>query len=201
MPECVPVYERTGGHVYKSVYPGPIGAILTPQLKGLEDDGVASLPYASSLCCACYEVCPVKIDIPKVLVHQRGKIVDEKKRRGNLKARLDPEHVGMKWMARVFRDPKKYERAQKIAQTGRKYSSGTEPYPNCRDNFPDGQLCAILNPGWFLKTKKLDGKRIYENAVILKQINETLENRKNEMHVKNINRITKLLKKRDGEFA
>ena len=120
MPECVPVYERTGGHVYKSVYPGPIGAILTPQLKGIEDDGVASLPYASSLCCACYEVCPVKIDIPKVLVHQRGKIVDEKKRRGNLKARLDPEHVGMKWMARVFRDPKKYERAQKIAQTGQK---------------------------------------------------------------------------------
>ena len=55
--------------------------------------------------------------------------------------------------------------------------------------------------GWFLKTKKLEDKRIYQNAVILKQINESLENRKNEMHVKNINRITKLLKKRDGEFA
>ena len=49
--------------------------------------------------------------------------------------------------------------------------------------------------GWFLKTKKLEDKRIYQNAIILKQINESLESRKNEMHVKNINRITKLLKK------
>lgn len=113
-----PVYERTGGHAYHSVYPGPIGAILTPQLKGIEDDGVASLPYASSLCGACYEVCPVKIDIPKVLVHLRGKIVDEKKRNGTLKARLDPEHIGMKWMAKAFLNPKKYERAQKMARLG-----------------------------------------------------------------------------------
>ena len=57
-----PVYERTGGHAYGSVYPGPIGAILSPQLTGIEDN--ASLPYASSLCGACYDVCPVKIDIP-----------------------------------------------------------------------------------------------------------------------------------------
>ncbi|MEU6860482.1 lactate utilization protein B [Glycomyces sp. NPDC046736] len=66
-----PVYERTGGHAYGHVYPGPIGAILAPQLEpGRHDD----LPYASSLCGACYEVCPVKINIPEVLVHlrQRG---------------------------------------------------------------------------------------------------------------------------------
>lgn len=113
-----PVYERTGGHAYHSVYPGPIGAILTPQLKGIEDDGAASLPYASSLCGACYEVCPVKIDIPKVLVHLRGKIVDEKKRKGSLKAKMDPEHVGMKLMAQAFKNSKRYERAQKLAQTG-----------------------------------------------------------------------------------
>ena len=67
-----PVYERTGGHAYGSVYPGPIGAILTPQLAGLEKG--TSLPWASSLCGACYEVCPVKIDIPSVLIHLRGKI-------------------------------------------------------------------------------------------------------------------------------
>ena len=58
-----PVYERTGGHAYGSTYPGPIGAILTPQLAGLRDG--TSLPWASSLCGACYEVCPVKIDIPE----------------------------------------------------------------------------------------------------------------------------------------
>jgi L-lactate dehydrogenase complex protein LldF len=67
-----PVYTRTGGHAYGSVYPGPIGAILTPQMRGIEN--AASLPFASSLCGACYEVCPVKIDIPVVLVHLRGKV-------------------------------------------------------------------------------------------------------------------------------
>ncbi|GAA2484793.1 lactate utilization protein B [Streptomyces gobitricini] len=66
-----PVYERAGGHAYGSVYPGPIGAILTPQLRGTDSDIDASLPYASSLCGACYEVCPVAIDIPEVLVHLR----------------------------------------------------------------------------------------------------------------------------------
>jgi L-lactate dehydrogenase complex protein LldF len=65
-----PVYSRTGGHAYGSVYPGPIGAILTPQLVGIEN--ASSLPYASSLCGACYEVCPVKIDIPRVLLHLRS---------------------------------------------------------------------------------------------------------------------------------
>src|SRR5207245_577141 len=65
-----PVYSRTGGHAYGSVYPGPIGAILTPQLRGIEN--AASLPFASTLCGACYEVCPVKIDIPRVLLHLRS---------------------------------------------------------------------------------------------------------------------------------
>jgi L-lactate dehydrogenase complex protein LldF len=69
-----PVYSRTGGHAYGSVYPGPIGAILTPQLVGIEN--AASLPFASSLCGACYDVCPVKIDIPRVLLHLRGKAVE-----------------------------------------------------------------------------------------------------------------------------
>lgn len=72
-----PVYERTGGHAYGSVYPGPIGAILNPLLRGVgEDDQLDALPYASSLCGACYEVCPVKIDIPSVLVDLRAQVVD-----------------------------------------------------------------------------------------------------------------------------
>ncbi|HET6920948.1 MAG TPA: lactate utilization protein B [Jiangellaceae bacterium] len=72
-----PVYERTGGHAYGSVYPGPIGAILTPMLRGVGHDAATdSLPYASSLCGACYEVCPVAIDIPEVLVHLRAQVVD-----------------------------------------------------------------------------------------------------------------------------
>src|SRR5204863_5826982 len=67
-----PVYQQIGGHAYGSVYPGPIGAVITPQLIGL---GKASqLPYASSLCGACREVCPVKIDIPELLLHLRAEI-------------------------------------------------------------------------------------------------------------------------------
>jgi L-lactate dehydrogenase complex protein LldF len=69
-----PVYSRTGGHAYGSVYPGPIGAILAPQLLGIEK--APTLPFASSLCGACYEVCPVKIDIPKILLHLRAKAVE-----------------------------------------------------------------------------------------------------------------------------
>ncbi|MER6787639.1 LutB/LldF family L-lactate oxidation iron-sulfur protein [Streptomyces sp. NPDC000658] len=71
-----PVYERAGGHAYGSVYPGPIGAILSPQLRGTGSEIDASLPYASSLCGACYEVCPVAIDIPEVLVHLRERVVE-----------------------------------------------------------------------------------------------------------------------------
>src|SRR4051794_16955084 len=69
-----PVYERTGGHAYGSGYPGPIGAGLSPPLTGGGDN--ASLPYASSLCGACYEVCPVAIDIPSILVHLRAEHVE-----------------------------------------------------------------------------------------------------------------------------
>ncbi|MGV9797082.1 LutB/LldF family L-lactate oxidation iron-sulfur protein [Mycobacterium sp. NPDC003449] len=76
-----PVYERTGGHAYGSVYPGPIGAILSPQLTGTggHHDPNASLPYASSLCGACFEACPVRIDIPSILVHLRAAQVDSER--------------------------------------------------------------------------------------------------------------------------
>ncbi|OHO78915.1 (4Fe-4S)-binding protein [Corynebacterium sp. HMSC036E10] len=68
-----PVYERAGGHSYGSTYPGPIGAILTPQLTGIDssDDPNGSLPYASSLCGRCNEVCPVKIPITDILLELR----------------------------------------------------------------------------------------------------------------------------------
>ena len=66
-----PVYRQTGGHAYDTVYAGPIGAILQPQLSG-ERGTAASLPYASSLCGACADVCPVGIDIPRILVHERA---------------------------------------------------------------------------------------------------------------------------------
>ncbi|HWV87449.1 MAG TPA: LutB/LldF family L-lactate oxidation iron-sulfur protein [Capillimicrobium sp.] len=99
-----PVYERAGGHAYTSTYPGPIGAILAPQLAELEDH--TSLPWASSLCGACYEVCPVKIDIPTILVHLRGRVVDETGDAPRV------ERLAMRAAAAVFASRRRYEAAQ-----------------------------------------------------------------------------------------
>ena len=104
-----PVYERTGGHAYGSVYPGPIGAILTPQLQGV--DQAASLPYASSLCGACYEVCPVKIDIPQVLIHLRGRAVAEAPQ-----PRF--ERLAMRVLAWVFGSERRFALGQRLGRLG-----------------------------------------------------------------------------------
>ena len=102
-----PVYRQTGGHAYGSVYSGPIGAILTPQLQALEHS--QSLPYASSLCGACYEVCPVKINIPEILIYLRHRIVD----RGD--APLG-ERLGMKAAAAAFSGPAMLSAAHRTAR-------------------------------------------------------------------------------------
>ncbi len=109
-----PVYSRTGGHAYGSVYPGPIGAILTPQLRGLPQD--RSLPYASSLCGACYEVCPVKIDIPRVLLHLRAEA-----EKGAV------ERAAMRMLARVFRSRRLYERAQRLSRAAQQPARSAGP--------------------------------------------------------------------------
>ena len=109
-----PVYRETGGHAYGSIYSGPIGAILSPQLNGMKHS--RSLPYASSLCGACYEVCPVKINIPETLIHLRGKIVEQDQ--NTLTGKLSQEGMGMKMAAHLFEHPKQYEAAQRLARTG-----------------------------------------------------------------------------------
>jgi L-lactate dehydrogenase complex protein LldF len=111
-----PVYERTGGHAYESVYPGPIGAILTPQLANLRE--ARTLPWASSLCGACYEVCPVKIDIPSVLVHLRGRVVRDAAAEGGWRSRVAGERLAMEALARVFASRPRYEAAQRAARVG-----------------------------------------------------------------------------------
>jgi L-lactate dehydrogenase complex protein LldF len=111
-----PVYERTGGHAYGSTYPGPIGAILTPMLDGL--DAAGSLPYASSLCGACYEVCPVKINIPEVLVHLRHEVVEHHAHAPSVRERLSSEDTAMRALARVFASRRLYEAAQRTGRLG-----------------------------------------------------------------------------------
>ena len=110
-----PVYERTGGHAYGSVYPGPIGAILSPQLTGTtgRDDPNASLPYASSLCGACFEACPVKIDIPSILVELRAEQVESG---GTLPSGQD---VAMKAAVWMMASDRRFGLAEKALGAGR----------------------------------------------------------------------------------
>ena len=111
-----PVYERTGGHAYGSVYPGPIGAILSPQMTGTHghDDPNASLPYASSLCGACFDACPVRIDIPSILVHLRAAQVDSE--RGGMPSGQD---LAMKSAAWAMKSPRRFALAEKALSAGR----------------------------------------------------------------------------------
>jgi L-lactate dehydrogenase complex protein LldF len=113
-----PVYERTGGRAYGSPYPGPIGAILTPQLRGINrgpvDAQTASLPFASSLCGYCLEVCPVKIDIPEVLVHLRAKVVEQ---HGQFQP-PDGEGAGLTTLAWFLRGPRRMRFAERMASLG-----------------------------------------------------------------------------------
>jgi L-lactate dehydrogenase complex protein LldF len=114
-----PVYERVGGHAYGSVYPGPIGAVLSPLLTGVQDN--ASLPYASSLCGACYDACPVKIDIPSLLVYLRARHVEEAQRAHRLPRAEEVTMAAASW---VMADPRRYGAAQRAGRPGRALSRG-----------------------------------------------------------------------------
>jgi L-lactate dehydrogenase complex protein LldF len=105
-----PVYQQIGGHAYGSVYPGPIGAVITPQLIGLKK--ASQLPYASSLCGACREVCPVKIDIPELLLHLRAEITERSEVRDQRSETVKPkpgERLAFKVWAAVMTRPRLYE--------------------------------------------------------------------------------------------
>jgi L-lactate dehydrogenase complex protein LldF len=117
-----PVYRQTGGHAYGSVYAGPIGAILTPQLQEMHH--AQSLPYASSLCGACYEVCPVKINIPEVLIHLRNKVVKQNVR--GIAGLFDVEANAMKVMAMIFRSERRFQAAQRLGRIAERPLVGSD---------------------------------------------------------------------------
>jgi L-lactate dehydrogenase complex protein LldF len=113
-----PVYRKIGGHNYPWVYSGPIGAIISPQFLGLQRD--PWLPFASSLCGACGEVCPVKIEIPKLLLDLRNEIIKGKAREGQ--GRL--ERLGFRVWAWLMRHPRIYEM---LGRTGSLLFRESEP--------------------------------------------------------------------------
>jgi L-lactate dehydrogenase complex protein LldF len=121
-----PVYQQVGGHAYGSVYPGPIGAVITPQLMGIEKS--AQLPYASSLCGACREVCPVKIDIPRLLLHLRAEIAP---RKGKLSERL-----AFKMWAQVMMRPSLYKMGAVVGRIMQRFVPVAKAWTNGRDLRP-----------------------------------------------------------------
>ncbi|GAA0604705.1 lactate utilization iron-sulfur protein LutB [Virgibacillus siamensis] len=117
-----PVYRHVGGHAYGSVYPGPIGAVLTPLLDGYEDH--KELPYASSLCGACTEVCPVKIPLHEQLIRHRQIIVEEE---GMVPV---SEQIAMKGFAKWGSSPAAYKMSASVARTAMKPWSRDENISN-----------------------------------------------------------------------
>ena len=128
------MYQQIGGHAYGSVYPGPIGAVITPQLVGFEK--TAQLPYASSLCGACREVCPVKIDIPQLLLHLRGEIT------ANGRNGHAAERVAFKLWACVMMSPTLYKMGsvagrivQRVFPLSRAWTGGRDLRPIEQQSF------------------------------------------------------------------
>lgn len=109
-----PVYQNVGGHSYGSVYPGPIGAVLTPLFKGKEN--ASPLPFASSLCGACKTACPVDINIPDMLIGLRR----------DLQAEQDPVwQLGMKAYGFGFSHPLLFQAGSKAAALAMRYAPRT----------------------------------------------------------------------------
>lgn len=152
-----PVYRHIGGHAYGSIYPGPIGAILTPLLGGYEK--YKELPYASSLCGACTEVCPVKIPIHKLLILHRRKIVEEEK--------MSPvsERVAMRAFRWAGKSPKMFRVGTKVApillqpftheETISKGPGPLKPWTDIRD-FPPPSRETFHK--WYLKRSREEEK-------------------------------------------
>lgn len=151
-----PVYSHIGGHAYGSIYPGPIGAVLNPILGGYKD--YEELPFASSLCAACTEACPVNIPLHELLIEHRKQIVEAG--RGSLRA----EKLAMKAFRLGAGSPPLYRAGTKAAavmlrpfSSGQKITSGPGPlkaWTNNRD-FPAMKQERFRD--WFKKRKKERG--------------------------------------------
>jgi L-lactate dehydrogenase complex protein LldF len=105
-----PVYQKIGGQAYGWIYPGPIGAVISPQLQGLKQ--AAELPFASSLCGACKDACPVKINLPDLLLGLRAKVQEQ--HAGGLDASKLAEQVSMRGLGILARHPKLFAAAGKL---------------------------------------------------------------------------------------
>ncbi|MDF0727093.1 LutB/LldF family L-lactate oxidation iron-sulfur protein [Cytobacillus sp. S13-E01] len=148
-----PIYRHVGGHSYGSIYPGPIGAVLSPLLGGYDE--YKELPFASTLCGACTEACPVKIPLHDLLIKHRRNIVEEQGKAGV------GEKLAMKGFSLAASSPKLYNLGSKAAPTmmgpfsseGRikKGPGPIKPWTDIRD-FPEPSKQSFRE--WFKKREK-----------------------------------------------
>jgi L-lactate dehydrogenase complex protein LldF len=117
-----PVYRKIGGHAYGWVYSGPIGALITPQFAGI--DQARELPFASSLCGACREVCPVRINIPDLLLHLRSKAQEETQAPRKPKDSPVAERTAVRLWAWMMKRPRLYAIGARLARTGQRLVTG-----------------------------------------------------------------------------
>lgn len=157
-----PVYERAGGHAYGSVYPGPIGISLTPQLTGMKDhnDPSASLPYACSLCGRCDDVCPVKIPLSDVIVENRHQKVT------HAASPIEPKLF--KTVQLLWDNPKMWDKVTHLVALGRVmggFNGTIESLPLFLSGWSDGRDTAIPPKKsfrqWF---DSEEGKELLSNA-------------------------------------
>ena len=157
-----PVYERAGGHAYGSVYPGPIGISLTPQLTGMKDhnDPSASLPYACSLCGRCDDVCPVKIPLSDVILENRHQKVT------HAASPIEPKLF--KTVQLLWDNPKMWDKVTHLVALGRVmggFNGTIESLPLFMSGWSDGRDTAIPPKKsfrqWF---DSEEGKELLSNA-------------------------------------
>ena len=135
-----PVYRRAGGWAYGWIYPGPIGSIITPHMMGMDKAG--TLPFASTLCGACSEACPVKIDIPHQLVHLRHRSVNEPSPMNHISERL-------LWVAWAFamRGPLRYRLTMWAVRLGARIGPYLPWHPNKMGAWTRGREIPVVPKG------------------------------------------------------
>jgi L-lactate dehydrogenase complex protein LldF len=147
-----PVYQTIGGHAYGSVYTGPIGAVLTLPMAGGER--AAELPFASTLCGACRDACPVKLDIPKMLVQLRREVVEPARTkiqpyaRERLRKRMAllVQHVIFMIWAWTMSAPHRYRRAARVVRFGQRWRRMSALPSFSRRSFREQWSCGSVPP-------------------------------------------------------
>jgi len=144
-----PVYQNIGGHAYGWVYQGPIGAVITPQLLGLKE--AAALPFASSLCGSCSDICPVKIPLHHLLLYQRKRIIE-----AGISSPVERAAIG--GFTRMMRSPQLYLLLGKLGGSLQKLLPGSGRIPGWSKARETPRLASRMFRQWWQHKREAQGK-------------------------------------------